>query len=243
LETLEEMKLVHRGYNAREFRLTDGVKRLAQAKGVYEELRRASWPVLEELTARHIWPSDLAVFHDNSMLIIESTHRLSPLSSDIGMIGRSRSMMLSPLGRAYLSHCEQEQRDSILAHMREHPNLTDGVLADNEVIQCIIDQGRKDGYSMCPDLPHARCASIAVPIRAGQAVIATMNMVWNVTEMSFEQVPIQLGEPLKAARNSIERRLQEITDERRAEQAPCPAFVAPFGQGGMRSHPLIAHHP
>ena len=38
LETLEEMKLVHRGYNAREFRLTDGVKRLAQAKGVYEEL-------------------------------------------------------------------------------------------------------------------------------------------------------------------------------------------------------------
>lgn len=207
LETLEEMDLVHRGYNAREFRLTGGVKRLARAKGVYEELRQAAWPVMRELTARYLWPSDLAIFHDNSMLIIESTHRLSPLSSDIGMVGRVRSMMLSPLGRAFLSHCEPDLRELIVHSLATQSAPAEGLMADCEAIDRIVEQGRRDGFSMCPELPHTRCASIAVPILIRGEIVATMNLVWDLKDVSFEQAREQFCAPLVAARETIERRL------------------------------------
>nr|WP_246866331.1 helix-turn-helix domain-containing protein [Novosphingobium sp. SG720] len=210
LETLEEMKLVHRGYNAREFRLTGGVQRLARAKGVHEELRQAAWPVMHELTARYLWPCDLAVFQDNAMLIIESTHRLSPFSSDIGMVGRQRLMLLSPLGRAFLSHCDAPQRALILEALAAQRLPDDGLMADREAIDRIVEQGRRDGFSMCPELPHTRCASIAVPIRAGGEVVAAMNLVWDLKEMPFDQAREQLGPPLLAGRDRIERHLADL---------------------------------
>ncbi len=210
LDTLEEMRLVHRGYYSREFRLTDGVKRLARAKGVYEELRQAAWPVMHELTARHVWPCDLAVFHDNAMLIVESTHRSSPLSSDIGMVGLSRSMTKSPLGRAFLSHCSDAQREAIFAALALRAGENDGLLHQREAIDRMVEQGRRDGFSMCPELPHTRCASIAVPIRAHRQVVATMNMVWNIKELTFAEAGTQLGVPLLAARDQIERRLADV---------------------------------
>lgn len=210
LDTLEELKLVHRGYYSREFRLTDGVKRLARAKGVYEELRQAAAPVMHELTVDLVWPCDLAVFQDNAMLIVEATHRSSPLSSDIGMVGITRPMLLSPLGRAYLSHCSDEQREAIVAALCANPAGNDGVAADRAAIDRMVEQGRKDGFSMCPELPHVRCASIAVPIRVRGEVVAAMNMVWNIKELSFAEAGAQLGPPLLAARDRIEQRLLEF---------------------------------
>ncbi len=231
LDTLEEMKLVHRGYYSREFRLTDGVKRLARAKGVYEDLRQAAWPIMHELTARHVWPCDLAVFHDNAMLIVESTHRSSPLSSDIGMVGLSRSMTSSPLGRAFLSHCDDAQREAIFTALALQTSENDGLLRQREAIDRMIEQGRNDGFSMCPELPHTRCASIAVPIRVRGHVVATMNMVWNIKELTFADAGTQLGVPLLAARDQIERRLVKIDLQPQAAgpEAPSTAFDGALG--------------
>ena len=240
LDTLEELKLVHRGYYNREFRLTDEVKHLARAKGVYEELRQAAWPIMHELTSRYVWPCDLAVFRDNAMLIVESTHRSSSLSSDIGMIGRTRSMMLSPLGRAFLSHCSDTQRAAIIEALNARPSERDGIMADSEAIDRMIAQGRRDGYNMCPELPHTRCASIAVPIRVRDEVVATMNMVWSAKELTFDQAGERLGVPLLAARDRIEQRLLEL--ERRARSGATDAATLLPGldihtdHGGERRH-------
>lgn len=234
LDTLEEMKLVHRGYYSREFRLTDGVKRLARAKGVYEDLRQAAWPIMHELTARHVWPCDLAVFHDNAMLIVESTHRSSPLSSDIGMVGMSRSMTKSPLGRAFLSHCCDVQREAIFAALALKAGENDELLRHREAIDRMIEQGRNDGFSMCPELPHTRCASIAAPIRVRGNVVATMNMVWNVKELTFADAGKQLGVPLLAARDQIERRLTQIDSQ---TQGHVPQTQAPVFEGVLLSDP------
>ena len=239
LDTLEELKLVHRGYYSREFRLTDGVKRLARAKGVYEELRQAAWPIMHELTARHVWPCDLAVFQDNTMLIVESTHRSSPLSSDIGMVGISRSMTSSPLGRAFLCHCSDAQRDAIFAALALRPHESDGLMQQREAINRMIEQGRNDGFSMCPELPHTRCASIAVPIRLRDDVVATMNMVWNVKELTFDEAGTQLGLPLLAARDQIEQRLVEFEKQAHGHERG-PALPA-FGLAITPDPGLVAH--
>ena len=240
LDTLEELKLVHRGYYNREIRLTDEVKHLARAKGVYEELRQAAWPIMHELTSRYVWPCDLAVFRDNAMLIVESTHRSSSLSSDIGMIGRTRSMMSSPLGRAFLSHCSDTQRAAIIEALKVRPSERDGIMADSEAIDRMIAQGRRDGYNMCSELPHTRCASIAVPIRVRSEVVATMNMVWSAKELTFDQAGERLGVPLLAARDRIEQRLLEL--ERRARGGATdaatllPAIDTHADPGGERRH-------
>ena len=36
-----------------------------------------------------MWPTDLATLEHDAMIIRESTHRFSPFSIDVGMIGRN----------------------------------------------------------------------------------------------------------------------------------------------------------
>ena len=216
LDTLKEFSLVYQAECSAEYRLTSSVRRLASVKDVHEELREAAWPVMRELTTRVVWPCDLAVFQDGAMMIIESTHRLSPLSLDVGMVGRPRQILSSPLGRALLAHCDDAQREAILRSLKD----SEGFNGDREALNIMVEQGRKDGFSMCPELPHDRCASLAVPIRYFGRVVGCMNLVWNVNDVTYDWAREHLSGPLMAARNTIERRLDEMMGTQRAPALP-----------------------
>lgn len=209
LETLEEFNLVYQGPFSREFRVTPDVRRLAGTQPDFSALRQAAWPEMCQLTRRVVWPSDLAVYRDDAMLIVESTHRLSPLSVDIGMIGVTRRMLDSPLGRAFLSQCSAEQRAAAIEALRKGECADADRPGTLEAIDQIVADGRRDGYSICPDLPHTRCASMAAAVRDGGEAVAVINIVWNVGDMSYEDARAHLSGPLLAARDRIEAALQE----------------------------------
>jgi IclR family mhp operon transcriptional activator len=209
LESLEELELVYQGLDSGEFRLTPDVRRLARGSGDFDNLRNAAWPVMRELTAEVVWPSDLAVFDNNAMKIIESSHRLSSLASDIDVVGEKRSVLHSPLGLAYLSHCSDETRDAVIDELRMRTAWNDQIVDDLEQINRKVSSGYSDGFCMGPDLPEGRCASIAVPVRVNAAAIASMNIVWNLAELTFEQARERLSGPLMAARDRIETQLRE----------------------------------
>jgi hypothetical protein len=46
-------------------------------------------------------------------------------------------------------------------------------------------------------------------VRVNGAAIASMNIVWNLAELTFEQARERLGGPLMAARDRIEMQLRE----------------------------------
>ncbi|MDR3516646.1 MAG: helix-turn-helix domain-containing protein [Azospirillaceae bacterium] len=209
LEALEELELVYNGPNSRDFRLTPGVRRLAGGGGNFHHLRTASWPAMRDLTAEVIWPSSLAVFHNDAMLIVESTDRLSPMSSKIGMIGQSCPMLASSLGQAYLSHCHKEQRDAIIAKLGEDTAGNEWPAGGLEGIDRMVEAGSRDGFGMYRDLLQGHCMSIAVPVRVNGAAIASLNIVWHGADLTFEQAQERLSRPLLQARDQIEANLPE----------------------------------
>ena len=213
LDTLKAFSLIYQTESSAEFRLTPLVRRLGNVKDVNEELRTAAWPAMQALTARVLWPCDLAVYQDNAMMIIESTHRVSPLSVDLGMVGRPRHLLTSPLGRAFLAHCDDEQLEAALSAISDDGDEGREFVSDRQALNQMIEQGRRDGYSMCSELPHDRCASLAVPVRYSGRVIGCMNLVWKVSDVTYDWARENLSGPLIAARNTIERRLAGLEPE------------------------------
>lgn len=207
LETLEELNLVYQGPFSREYRVTPGVRGLAGQRTDFGELRRAAWGPMRDLTEQVIWPSDLAVYKHGEMLIVESTHRLSPLSVDIGMIGLSRSMLGSPLGRAYLSHCSPEQRAEVVEALRAKLAPDQDWKKTLQTIDRIVADGLRDGVSTCAEMPHPRCASMAAPVCVGGQAVGAINVVWNIADLSYEEAKEKLRGPLLEARDRIEAEL------------------------------------
>lgn len=213
LETLVELTLVYQGPFSREYRVSPKVRELAKSHDEFDFIRHAAWPAMHALTTEVVWPSDIAVLHDGAMMIVESTHRISSMSVDIGMIGQSRPMLVSPLGRTYLSHCSDAERDAILSEIYAR-TPDDPAIEDRATIEQALADGRRDGFTMCHDLAHRRCASMAVPVRVDGDVIACMNIVWHAAELTFDEARDQLSKPLMTARDRLEATLRglDLTD-------------------------------
>lgn len=207
LEALEELDLVYRGPNSREFRLTPSVRRLASGGSEFSTLRTIAWPVMRDLTAEVVWPCGLAVLNENAMLVVDSTCRQSSMSSGIEMAGQSHALLSSALGQALLSHCGREQRDAIIAELRRHLARNDLAIDDLKDLNAMAQAGHCDGYSICLDLVQPRWASIAVPLRFDGAAIASMNILWHVADLNFDEAIQKLSGPLRSARDRIEAQL------------------------------------
>ena len=147
-------------------------------------------PFLENLRRKVIWPSDVLVFRDFRMELVETSRRQSPLGVAMYPLGYRVEMFLSAPGRAWLAFCSDAERETVLADAALHPpmlqrsrDLLRGGLAD------ILDETRRLGYASRDPLFGGaddkdisviddRLDAIAVPLMAGGRVLATMNLVW-----------------------------------------------------------------
>ncbi len=147
-------------------------------------------PFLESLRRKVVWPSDVLVFRDFRMELVETSRRQSTLGVAMYPLGYRVEMFLSAPGRAWLAFCSDAERETVLADAALHPpmlqrsrDLLRGGLAD------ILDETRRLGYASRDPLFGGaddkdisviddRLDAIAVPLMAGGRVLATMNLVW-----------------------------------------------------------------
>lgn len=188
LETLEDRGLLYRSVSDSVFRLTNAVRHLSEGFADEEWIRTVGAPLLKRLGEKVLWPTDLATFQNNAMIIRESTHAFSPFSVDVGMIGRKRHLLKSPLGRAYLAFCPDDERQEILSSLRRSQDPDNALSRDEAFLEKMISTSRANGYSNCRELEHPRCASIAVPVMYEQSVIACINLVWVASTIDYDEV-------------------------------------------------------
>ena len=188
LETLEEHGLLYRSASDSVFRLTSAVRHLSEGFTDEEWIRTLGAPLLRRLGEKVLWPTDLATFENDAMVIRESTHSFSPFSVDVGMIGRQRHLLKSPLGRAYLAFCPDEERNEILDSLRRSHDPDNALSRDEAFLEKMISSSRAQGYSNCRELEHPKCASIAVPVMYKQRVMACINIVWVATTVDYDEV-------------------------------------------------------
>jgi IclR family transcriptional regulator, mhp operon transcriptional activator len=110
LETLECNGYVRRNDDDRVFHATLMARALSKGSGRGSWVAELASASISKLSRQLVWPIDLMIFDNDAMLIVETTHRSSPLSIDRNMVGRRLPVLLTSAGRAYLAHTSAVER-------------------------------------------------------------------------------------------------------------------------------------
>lgn len=177
-----------------------------------EALARAALPVLTDLCEIVFWPSDVAIYSNGAMRIVEHTRRNTPFI--ISRIVAPRLPVLpSGLGRAVLAWSTPEDRERMLRDLRQSKHPRDAQARDAGLVERLIDETRERGYAN-RDPTHfaktrriARISEIAVPIMVNGSTAASISLCWATSALSEAEF-VQENLPfLRAAAEDIAARL------------------------------------
>jgi IclR family mhp operon transcriptional activator len=214
LETLAHGGYVERGpLPGKAYRLTSGVRRLSGGVTTESLFVSVATPVLLRRRSVLKWPSCVAKFERDGMVIMESTDQFSPKSIGLHSIGRRFPMLNTPLGWAYLAYCREEDRNEILAHLRKSSDPDDAPARDLRFVDRMIAGIREQGYASSQQLPPERCSGIALPILHGGAVLGCIGTVWTAAQLSHERAVPECLPVLREARVAIEAALDSTTTD------------------------------
>lgn len=209
LNTLEQMNYVARRQGDGKFFLTPKMQRIGH------DVRREDLDLqvvsqgLESLVERIFWPSDFAVLLSGHLTIMASSHQLTSMSIFRGVVGSSRPLLRSSLGRALLCAMSAEELEQALEMVRlgSGPDVAD--IADPKTIRRIIDDTLARGYAVSAGLIDPKISAIALPVRRRERVAGAVNIVYFRSAMTTEEAAARYLDPLKACVAEIEQRLAD----------------------------------
>lgn len=141
-------------------------------------------PVRTTLERRIPWPTDLAVRDGTSMLILDAHRPINGLAVNYRVLGFRPSMVVSSLGRCYLAFCPDDERRSLMALLTRNSAIAlDRTVLREDAVQRLIATGRAQGYcsrdpsELGSESPE-RFGAIAVPVFAGDQLLATLSCSW-----------------------------------------------------------------
>jgi IclR family transcriptional regulator, mhp operon transcriptional activator len=148
-------------------------------------LTEAAGPALEAAARAIPWPTDLGVRDGAAMLVLESNRRLSSIGVNRQALGARPHMLWSAMGRAYLAHCPDAEREEILAMLAASDAPEDRAARNRRLVEKLLAATRAQGYGVRDprygvlDVGAARrVAAIAVPVLHRGRVLACINCVW-----------------------------------------------------------------
>lgn len=216
LKTLEENGWIQMGREGRVYRLGPKMTDTTTANGRSLTLAELAVPILNALSKKVVWPSDVAVCRGHSMLILESSRRNSPFVINRKAVGRRPSMLKSAMGRAYLAYCPGPERERLLERLRRSPHPDDKLSNVKSWVDRVLRQTRTQGYGVREPGYWAGAddygddvSSIAVPVMNGAKVIACINLLWVAGSNSVEDFAGMHLEPLKEAAAKLARSVRE----------------------------------
>jgi IclR family mhp operon transcriptional activator len=204
LETLEAAGYVGRHDTDRTFQPTLDARSLGEGTVQSTWIMQIASPRIGRLSRKLIWPIDLMVFHADAMLIVETTHRSSPLSIDRNMIGKRLPVLMTSAGRCYLGHLPPRVRHSTLARLARKQDAEGQFARQRELVARMMKQVRADGFATREGGLFPHTSSIAVPIDANGRIAACMSIIWIASALS-------LAEGIKRFLPDLKRTASEIS--------------------------------
>lgn len=178
-------------------------------------------PVLERLCHQVDWPSVLVVPRLDHMEVIETNSPKSYFSHiPLGPIGFRVNMLRSASGRAYLAFCGEAEREAVLQRLRASNEPGNYLARRPAMVERLLEDTRRLGYGRrAQDFGgHFELSrresddgrdSIAVPVIAGEDVVAAINLTWLHKVKTVTQIVDQHLDSLKATASEIAKRLAQ----------------------------------
>jgi IclR family mhp operon transcriptional activator len=134
-------------------------------------------PLFDTLDARLIWPLALATPSGTAMMIRHIPDRKEPPGLESYRVGMRVPMLSSAAGRAYLAFCPAAQRDALLESLVRSALPEDRLARDRAAVERLLHETRELGYGVAQRARRdSEETSLAVPVRAGQRVLAAITL-------------------------------------------------------------------
>ncbi len=198
--------LFEAGYVAKDrsgtYKVAAKVMSLSNRYDLDEDLMIAAKPVLEKLREDITWPSDLASFDGDAMVILDTG--IAPGTLGLNRSRGSRLPVLSTsLGRAYLAFCDRDAQEDVLPKLIDAEKHLGYGKISRKRIQRILNETKASGYAVGDAEYIKSTRAVAVPIMVDGKPIATVNLMVVTTAMVMEELEKLFVKPLQTAAQQI----------------------------------------
>jgi len=209
LDTLIQAGYVVHGGRKDTYRLTIRVRALSDGFNDDAWVTEVASPILADLGRKIVWPTDIATFERDAMVIRETTGPTSPLSINREKAGFRAPVLVTALGRAYLAYCSESEREIALNNVAAS-DMSDAPLAKKRaVVERILRETRTRGYGWREGGISPKTGSIAVPVLVGSKVVACINIHYILSALSLDEVVKRYLGAMRDAAENIARALVE----------------------------------
>jgi IclR family transcriptional regulator, mhp operon transcriptional activator len=182
-----------------------------------ERLLDCSKSVLRYLCKDVAWPSDIAIYREGTMEIIDTTRGLSPLAIDPVPVGLRVSLFSSGLGRAWLAYCDETEREQAIAKACLCTEDIPMTVEKRRAVEAALARTRRNGYGrrsrVGPMNPSRQGdIGIAVPIASADRLLGCINIVWRSSAMDETMFVRRYLPRLREAADAIGARASNHTE-------------------------------
>jgi IclR family transcriptional regulator, mhp operon transcriptional activator len=165
----------------------------------------AARPWAVEFTRRHRWPVAIAVLDRDAVRVRLSTIPDSPVSPFHATINMRLCLLTRALGRAYLAFCPSAERDMLLATLSVSSNPEDAGAKNRASALRMLEAAERLGYAQrAPNVEPRSSSTIAVPIRRGGGVLASVGMTFFKSAVSRRDVACRYAPLVQELGRNIE---------------------------------------
>ncbi len=194
-----------------------------------KQFLRMAAPIMASLREKLGWPSDLAVFQHDKMVIVDTNRRPGMLSTNRS-IGSRIPIMASATGRAYLANLQSDEREDLLEMLRASNDPYEALAKNKEATRAIVEKAREQGYAISDQefLPTNRGAAVAVEWNG--KVVCVINLIAIASLVTLEDVHKRYVPLLLEAKSEMEDQLCSMSNYTRDARPG----IAPRSYGGRR---------
>ncbi|MBJ6135246.1 helix-turn-helix domain-containing protein [Ochrobactrum sp. Q0168] len=199
LQTLDADGYVSFNSGDQRFKVTNKAATLGDGFRSESELAEILKPLIRKYAKELIWPIDFLVYDNGTMVVIDSTHTLSPMSIDHSMVGRRVPLLRTAAGRAYLAHVSHSQQKIMVEQLKNLKEQDDAPFLDETRLSIMLQKIKAKGIAVRyngkfkPDT-----AGLAVPLIYDGDVLGCISLIWIRKALSVERVLATCEEPIRA---------------------------------------------
>ena len=199
LETLEYSGYIARNDTTGLYSLTARVLSLSAGYDKNLRLVNLASPILNSFRETMPWPSDLAIFDTDAMVIVETNRDPGALALN-RPVGTRLPLLASALGRAFLAFCSDQLRATALdKYFADHPELSDGRVS----MEKALAKYQTQGFSENDQSLSKNTRGVGVPVIVNGTVEACINTIVLCEAMTMQEVVDRCVPPLISVAKEI----------------------------------------
>jgi IclR family mhp operon transcriptional activator len=197
--------LVSEGYVAKTARSTyvptGRTLLLSQGYNLVTRVGDIAGPVLADFRRTIAWPSDIALYNDDSMLVVQTSRDRGPLYFNRES-GYRAPVLCTSIGQAYLAFCDTEHRARIIERLAAIPDPRNDLSRDRMTLERNLAEVRARGFALMHRSYSmqeygGKIWGIAAPVHDGLHVYAAINILMLKSACSEQQAINRFLAPLQ----------------------------------------------